>query len=108
MSDYADAVVKLPFTLGAGAAQGDVVKTMVPNAGALSPSDYANGRTFQQYISLPNNTLGYDQFRLGGSSHYHRPRGSFKIEQIFTRLMVVKHRTVFQKGTVMKYMLNSL
>jgi tripartite-type tricarboxylate transporter receptor subunit TctC len=29
LSDYADAVVKLPFTLGAGAAQGDAVKTMI-------------------------------------------------------------------------------
>ena len=85
LSDYADAVVKLPFTLGAGAVQGDPVKTMLPNAAALSASDYANGRTFQQYISLPNNTLGYDQFRIGGSSHYHRPRGSFRIEQIYFR-----------------------
>ena len=69
LSDYADAVVKLPFTLGAGAAAGDAVKTMLPNATATSASDYANGRTYQQYLSFPDNTLGYDQFRIGGSSH---------------------------------------
>ena len=82
LSDYSDAVAKLRFTLGAGAAEGDAVKTMLANARALSASDYANGRTFQQYLSFPNNTLGYDQFRIGGSSHYHRPRGSFRIDQI--------------------------
>ena len=82
LSDYADAVVKLPFTLGAGVASGDAVKTMLPSTAAASASDYANGRTFQQYLSFPNNTLGYDQFRVGGSSHYHRPRGSFKIGKL--------------------------
>ena len=83
LSDYADAVMKLPFTPGFGAASQDPVVTMIPSAAAASSSDYAAGRTFQQYLSFNNNTLGYDQFRTAGSSHYHRPRGSFKIDQIY-------------------------
>ena len=56
---------------------------MLPASSALNPRDYLNGRTFQQYKSFNNNTLGYDQFRTASSSHYHRPRGSFKIDQIY-------------------------
>ena len=56
LADYADAVVKLPFTFGRGAASGDAVKTMLPST-AASANDHANGRTFQQYLSFPYNTL---------------------------------------------------
>ena len=83
LSDYADAVMKLPFTPGFGTTAKDPVLTMEPDATAASASDYANGKTYQQYLPFNNNTLGYDQFRTAGSSHYHRPRGSFKIDQIY-------------------------
>jgi hypothetical protein len=83
LSDYADAVMKLPFTPGFGASPKDPVLTLKPDDDAASQQDYANGKTFQQYLSFNNNTLGYDQFRTAGSSHYHRPRGSFKIDQIY-------------------------
>ena len=83
LADYADAVVKLEATVGFGANAGDEAKTMLPASSAVAARDYTNGRTFQQYKSFNNNTLGYDQFRTAGSSHYHRPRGSFKIDQIY-------------------------
>jgi hypothetical protein len=82
LADYADAVQKLRYTVAGGAAANDVVKTLIP-ADAASAVDYLNGKSFQQYASYNNNTLSYDQFRTAGSSHYHRPRGSFKIDQIF-------------------------
>ena len=56
---------------------------MIPNSGAASAVDYAAGTSFQQYVSSIIILLGYDQFRTAGSSNYHRPRGSFKIAQIF-------------------------
>ena len=84
LADYADAVQKLRYTVAVGAAAADAVKTMIPNAGATSSVDYAAGTSFQQYVSFNNNTLGYDQFRTAGSSHYHRPRGSLETGQIFT------------------------
>ena len=83
LADYADAVVKLDATVGFGTAAGDEAKTMLPASSAVAARDYTNGRTFQQYKSFNNNTVGYDQFRTAGSSHYHRPRGSFKIDQIY-------------------------
>jgi hypothetical protein len=70
-----------------------------------------HGRTFQQYASFTNNTLGYDQFRTAGSSHYHRPRGSFKIDQIFysndggktaARVPAVGDTEVYVKFTVIE------
>ena len=83
LSDYADAVMKLQFTPGFGAAAKDPLLTMIPSSAAGSQQDYANGRTFQQYLSFVNNTLGYDQFRTAGSSHSHRPGGSLEIDQIY-------------------------
>jgi hypothetical protein len=77
----------------------------------LNPRDYSNGRTFQQYKSFNNNTLGYDQFRTAGSSHYHRPRGSFKIDQIYwsddngktaRRLPAITDNEVYVKFTVVE------
>jgi hypothetical protein len=84
LSDYADAVVKLPYTFApsAAAAKSPVI-SLVPNDTSTGAVDLANGYTYQQYASLNDNTLGYDQFRTAGSSHYHRPRGSFKIDQIY-------------------------
>ena len=82
LADYADAVQKLSYTVAGGAASRDAVGTVLPSNAAASSVDYAAGRTFQQYASFTNNTLGYDQFRTAGSSHYHRPRGSFKIDHI--------------------------
>ena len=54
LSDYADAVMKLPFTPGFGATPKDPVLTMEPDVAASSQHDYANGRTFQQYLSFNN------------------------------------------------------
>ena len=84
LSDYADAVIKLPYTFvpSAGTAKA-AVQSFLPDNAASGPIDLTNGLTRQQYVSLNNNTLAYDQFRTAGSSHYHRPRGSFKIDQIF-------------------------
>ena len=76
---------KLRATIAAGTTAGANVnaKTLFPDNAATGPVDFTNGRSLQQYASFINNTLAYDQFRTGGSSHYHRPRGSFKIDQIF-------------------------
>ena len=85
LADYADAVQKLRATIAGGTTAGTDVpaKTLFPDPAATSSVDFANGRSRQQYASLANNTLGYDQFRHAGSSHYRRPRGSDKIDQIF-------------------------
>ena len=109
LADYADAVQKLSYTVAGGADSRDAVVTMLANAAAASYVDYAAGRTFQQYASFTNNTLAYDQVRTAGSSHYHRPRGSFKIDQIFfsndggktaARVPAVGDTEVYVKSTV--------
>ena len=86
LADYADAVQKLRATIAPGTTVSAKVpaKALFPDGAATGSIAFANGRSFQQYASFVNNTLAYDQFRTGGSSHYHRPRGSFKIDQIFT------------------------
>ena len=87
LADHADAAQKLAVTIAGGpaSAPGNAVaaKTVFPDLTSASSVDFTNGKSFQQYASFVNNTLGYDQFRTAGSSHYHRPRGSFKIDQIF-------------------------
>ena len=109
LTDYADAVVKLEATPGFGASAGDEVKTMLPASSAAAARDYTNGRTFQQYKSFNNNALGYDRSCTAGSSHYHRPRGSFRIDQIYfstddgktgTRVPQTADNEVYVKVTV--------
>ena len=43
----------------------------------------ATATRVQPFYSYPNNVLAYDMSRPSGSSHNHRPRGSFRILRIF-------------------------
>ena len=36
------------------------------------------------FISYPNNILAYDMNRPAGTSYYHKPRGSWKIQKIYS------------------------
>ena len=42
------------------------------------------GTSPQAFISYPNNSLAFDQNRLGGSGTKHRPRGSYRILSIYS------------------------
>ena len=35
------------------------------------------------YISYPNNVLAYDMNRPAGTAYYHKPRGSWRIKEMF-------------------------
>ncbi len=45
-------------------------------------AEAANTRP-QSYVSFPNNILSHDMNRQAGSAHYHKPRGSWKIKNIY-------------------------
>ena len=42
------------------------------------------GTREQAFISHNHNISGFDSMRAAGSSHTHRPRGSFMIDMIYT------------------------
>ena len=48
-----------------------------------SSSDDVSG-TRPVVLSYPNNILAYDMNRPAGTSYYHKPRGSWKIQKIYS------------------------
>ena len=108
LADYADAVQKLAVTIAGGpaSAPGNAVaaKTLFPDATAGASVNFPDGKSFQQYASFANNTLGYDEFRTAGSSHYHRPRGSFKIVRNSFPPMKENQQHTYQQLVIMKCM----
>jgi hypothetical protein len=43
------------------------------------------GTKTQKFISYPNNVLGFDQNRIAGSSHNHKPRCTWTINRIYAK-----------------------
>ena len=86
MSDYGDGVEALKYIIDwnqnatAGSANINAYQVGV----AATPIAQALGSREQAYLSHTHNVLGFDSIRTAGSSHYHRPRGIFVIDKIFT------------------------
>ena len=86
LASYKDGCDRMDFILGtAGAA--DTIRPVVytpANAEAdLSGNTRVFGTKTQKFISYPNNVLGFDQNRIAGSSHNHKPRGTWSINRIY-------------------------
>ena len=86
LSDYADGVEALTYVLDwNGDNSGAGTKVQVFGVGRETGAAADNYRTREQaFLSFNNNILGMDTMRPAGSSHHHRPRGIFKIDEIYS------------------------
>jgi len=93
LGDYRDGIDMIPYQIGRSTVDNRLV-CLTPNAaldipGALAGNTVGNivtaltGTAPQSFISYPNNVLGFDQSRPSGVGKKHRPRGSFRISEIF-------------------------
>ena len=88
LSDYSDGVEALKYIIdwngsrGIGAAFLNAYEVGAP-AAAPDAEEKISTRE-QAFISHNHNVLGFDSMRPAGSSHTHRPRGSFIIDKIYT------------------------
>ena len=89
LANYRDGVDKLEYVLGAPTANGADSRPIVyyPSATDAEPSTSTavKGTRTQQRISYPNTVLSFDQNRLAGSSHNHKPRGTWAISRIYVK-----------------------
>ena len=88
LANYRDAVDRCEFIISAaGASTGTrpVVYTVGNTESDLSSGSAVVGTKTQQFISYPNNVLGFDQNRPAGSSHNHKPRGTWAINRIYCK-----------------------
>ena len=90
LGDYRDGVDTMPFQL-------DIPSNTTPanfrpvvylqgNAN-IDPANDAvlNGRRPISYVSHANNVLAYDINRPAGTAYYHKPRGSWKLKQLYAK-----------------------
>ena len=75
LADYRDGVHPMPFQLNRDNA---TVKALIPGT---AETDTARP---QSYLSYPNNILSYDMNRPAGTAYYHKPRGAWKIQNIYS------------------------
>ena len=87
LANYDDAVQQMEFQLDASDAVGLAGQRPIvyfPTPADAEPSakkSYAGRHT--SYMSYPNNVLAYDMNRPAGTAYYHKPRGSWQINNIY-------------------------
>ena len=119
LADYSDAVDRMPYVLGATPLSGGTPyssgRAYVPGATESEGSASAAGVRYQSFQSYANNVLAFDTNRLAGSSHHHKPRGSYKIDAIWAygpgstvaREVLSTDNTVYVQFTVTETLLLS-
>jgi hypothetical protein len=96
LANYSDAVQPMPYQLAlrgdatTGANPRPVVFSVANDATETNPPNWANdtpgvfsGTKTQTFLSSNNNVLSYDYNRLAGSSYYHKPRGTWKLQALY-------------------------
>ena len=98
LANYADAVQPMDYQLDVTTDSGNNPRPVLYNVasntqervpGALDPTSAANlsasltGTRTTNFISSNNTVLSYDRNRLAGSSYYHKPRGSWKLQALY-------------------------
>jgi hypothetical protein len=78
LAHYTDAVYKMPFQIAANTTNNNTVAALVPGA-----AEADNTTRPQSFLSFPNNVLSYDMNRPAGTAYYHKPRGAWKIQNIY-------------------------
>jgi hypothetical protein len=76
---YGDDTHRRPTMFFPGAAIGNPA-----NAALFTGANDFQGTRPRAFNSYPNNVLAYDKHRPAGSSWYHKPRGSFKLEALYS------------------------
>ena len=54
-------------------------------ADGTSAGQVNSGTRAAAFVSYPNNSLAYDINRPAGSTCYHKPRGSWKLQRIYAK-----------------------
>jgi len=96
LQDYRDGVDLQEYmidSVGTGAGTRPVVFTVTQDVAGTEqqPADLATGTLTtafrgtraQSFVSYENNSLAYDQRRPAGSTWYHRPRGSWVLNELY-------------------------
>jgi hypothetical protein len=85
LADYNDGIHPMSFQLGSNMERGRPVVNFANFAETEpSSSEDASGSRPVGFISYPNNILAYDMNRPAGTAYYHKPRGSWKIQKIYS------------------------
>ena len=86
LSDYGDGVEALNYVIDwNGDNTGAGTNIQVFGIGAPTGAATDNYRTREQaFVNHNHNVLGFDSIRTAGSSHFHRPRGIFMVDKVFT------------------------
>ena len=99
LGDYRDGVHAMEFQLDLAGAVGASIRPTVflPAATNTQPVE-GQGVTFfanrpQSYMSHANNVLAYDMNRPAGTAYYHKPRGSWKLKELYSKDAQGNHRT---------------
>ena len=96
----------------------DTVRLAVMDVGAPAavPNNQSRGESTESFMPYANNVLSYDMNRLAGTSKKHRPRGSYRILEMWVndaaaaggrRLPRVGENFVFVKFKVIEPILMS-
>ena len=86
LSDYADGVDRMPYQIRRVAnTDGGSIRPAILDLGAIGavPDNQFRAACTQAFFSYPSNVLAYDSNRLAGTSKQHRPRGSYKIMEMW-------------------------
>ena len=85
LADYKDGIYPMPFQIDSnmGADRPVVYFANIADTETSGASDFSGTRPVG-FISHPNNILAYDMNRPAGTSYYHKPRGSWKIQKIYS------------------------
>jgi hypothetical protein len=96
LANYSDAVQPMPYQLALRSDDGtnanprpvvyrvasDTQETNPPNWTVDTPGVFAGTRT-QTFLSSNDNVLSYEYNRIAGSSYYHKPRGTWKLQALW-------------------------
>ena len=89
LGDYRDGVDTMPFQLdippNATVANWRPVVYTQGTTNTNPPDAGWNGTRPISYISHANNVLAYDMSRPAGTAYYHKPRGSWKLKQLYSK-----------------------
>ena len=90
LGDYRDGVHEMEFQIDqAGSANSIRAGLYLPGPANTQPVEGQNVAFFasrpQSYLSHANNVLAYDTNRPAGTAYYHKPRGSWKLKELYSK-----------------------
>ncbi|MFM7987095.1 MAG: phage major capsid domain-containing protein, partial [Candidatus Fonsibacter sp.] len=88
LADYNDAIQRLEWQIDVPAASIDTQRHptiyRTHDVDSEPESDANSGTRPMAYHSFPTNVLAYDMNRPAGTAYYHKPRGSWRIKEIYS------------------------